>query len=141
MTKVRISTDKGYYIGDPCYILDDFIYDSVWGDEFSYASGRVFKDGVIDMFVFPTEVGDGDFPLYDESGEKKEFICDLAVDSGTIAVIPLEYLDTSRFNSNLSFMMRGDGYLEFGDEDDGIEIKGVFNHQDVNYTCDTELVD
>ena len=68
---------KGFYVGDPCYVLPDEIYHGIWGDKYN------FEDGLIETpegnwLVHGTAYGDG---CYGENGE-------YPVDSGTLSVIP-----------------------------------------------------
>lgn len=73
-----INSDSGFYIGDPCYVLDDSIYYGIWDKKYD------FQDGLIEteqgnFLVHGTKYGDGCYRC--GSGE-------CGVDSGTIAVIP-----------------------------------------------------
>ena len=69
---------KGFYVGDPCYVLPDEIYHGIWGDKYN------FEDGLIETpegnwLVHGTAYGDGCYDGY-------------FVDSGTLSVIPAELI-------------------------------------------------
>ena len=71
-----------YLIADPCYLLGDQKYDEWLGQE----RGELNIVGGLAMVSFYTEHGDGEY--YDTRGRN------FAVDSGTIAVIPVATVDT-----------------------------------------------
>lgn len=69
-----------YYISDPCYVLDDDIYDDVWGEEFKYECGAYVRSGDKAGFMMAqTAHGDGTYLGSDG--------VNYYVDSGTIGVI------------------------------------------------------
>ena len=71
-----------FYIGDPCYVLSDDIYFDIWEKKYN------FEDGVIEVpdkgafVVHGTAYGDGEYN--DQYGNS------YGVDSGTLAIIPIE---------------------------------------------------
>lgn len=68
-------------IGDPCYILDDDIYENCWGPK--YENGIITDDNNIVGFVHGTAFGDG---VYDSmSAETYD------VDSGALGIFDLSY--------------------------------------------------
>ena len=71
-----------FYIGDPCYVLDDNIYFDIWDKKFNFEDGRVDCNDGLSFLVHGTAYGDGEY--YDENGNV------YGVDSGTIAIIPIE---------------------------------------------------
>jgi len=66
-----------YYIGDICYVLDDVIYESVFG-ETGYEEGLYMKDSE-QFLVGQTFCGDGEFSGSDG--------CKYAVDAGVIGIV------------------------------------------------------
>ena len=81
----KITSSKGFYIGDICYALPTQTYDDVWG-------GAGFEDGVYEVpgtgmsfAVASTKWGDGEF----EDQEGREY----PVDAGNIGIIPFELMD------------------------------------------------
>lgn len=79
--KVKIESEKGFYVGDICYVLSDEVYDA-WGDK-GYADG-IFKDPAsgFSFAVAGTAYGDGTY--YDGDGHE------YGVDAGVIGIVPLE---------------------------------------------------
>lgn len=78
----KIKSNKGFYVGDICYALDDTTYDEVWG-------GANYEDGIYEVpgqgFSFAvagTKYGDGTY--YDDGGHS------YPVDAGCIGIVPLE---------------------------------------------------
>lgn len=79
MKKV-FSKEGKIYIGDPCYAMKGEHY-SYWGEEYNYSDGIHTIDD-FNFAVHGTEFGDGAY--FGSDGKM------YAVDSGTIAIIPLE---------------------------------------------------
>lgn len=77
----KIESNIGFYIGDPCYVLGDKEYYGNWGDAHDFDDGQIESDNGT-WFVHSTAYGDGDYR--DSNGMS------YGVDSGTLAVIPLE---------------------------------------------------
>lgn len=90
---VEIISNKGFYVGDLCYVLPRELYFGVWGNKYNFDMGKI-KDPKtnLDFAVGDTAHGDGCY--YGTNG--KQF----PVDSGTIGIAPLEMiLDyTEQFN-------------------------------------------
>lgn len=82
MIKEKISSEKGFYIGDICYALKKEDYRK-WG-EAGYADGKI-KIGDAAFVVASTAYGDGTY--YGNNG------VDYPVDAGNIGVVPLELVD------------------------------------------------
>lgn len=76
-----ITSEKGFYIGDPCYVLSDDVYYRVWGDKYDFHDGTFEANGFT-VAVAGTAYGDG----YYLGSDGKRY----PVDSGTIAVVPIE---------------------------------------------------
>lgn len=86
--KVTTTIKKGFYFGDPCYALDDKIYDilmkEMWKNNVKGDGnvGRIFVKNKLDILVDGTSYGDGHYSGWVES---------YGVDAGMLSVIPLEY--------------------------------------------------
>lgn len=82
----EIYSNKGFYIGDICYVLNDKLYHDFWGKEKGYKDGVYTAPGTGLMFaVAGTAYGDGCF--VDEDGY------DYGVDAGVIGLVPVELID------------------------------------------------
>lgn len=80
-----IKSDKGFYIGDLCYVLDPEEYRGVWGKKYGYQNGVIEFERPNKMYkvaVAGTAYGDGTYL----DNDKNEY----SVDSGTISIAPLE---------------------------------------------------
>ena len=84
MSKITgtISSAKGFYIGDLCYVLSDTVYDKVWG-------GAGYEDGVYtdpesgySFAVAGTAYGDGCYA--------DNHLNHYPVDAGNISLVPAE---------------------------------------------------
>lgn len=92
----QIYCPNGFYFGDPCYALDEKLYEAwiEWGRERERTEGRWCNDGKFCydgkeiMVVDSTAYGDGCYP-----GRKQSY----GVDAGCLAVIPLEYCTREGF--------------------------------------------
>lgn len=76
-------SEKGFYFGDPCYVLKDADYNE-WDKQLDYENGAVEING-LHWLVHETLYGDGEYNLSD--GNKA------GVDSGSLALVPLELCD------------------------------------------------
>ena len=90
MSKItgKIKSEKGFYIGDLCYALNEDIYDEVWG-------GTGYKDGIhtdpasgFSFAVAGTAYGDGTY----EDDSLREY----GVDAGNIALVPGELVEDTQ---------------------------------------------
>lgn len=77
----KVKSNIGFYIGDPCYVLNDEEYYGNWEKKYNFDDGEI-KTDCGTWFVHSTAYGDGEY--YDNNGTS------YGVDSATIAVIPLE---------------------------------------------------
>lgn len=77
-----------FYIGDPCYVLGDKIYFDIWSKKFNFNDGYIEVKKNSGFEVHGTYYGDGEYK--DEQGNK------YPVDSGSLAVIPLEICSKSK---------------------------------------------
>ena len=71
-----------FYIGDPCYVLSEENYHNIWGNQHNFDYGTIEIDDNKEFIVHGTAYGDGSYE--DQFGHV------YGVDSGTLAVIPLE---------------------------------------------------
>ena len=100
-----------YYIGDPCYVIDD--WDQFCNRWFSEDPGIFDFDGY-DVCVFNTQYGDGLYPTDDGSM--------LPVDAGIIGAIPVVLMTRGgeedgmvvTFDEPFSCGYDSEGTLEFG---------------------------
>lgn len=109
-----INCPNGFYFGDPCYALKEELYDEWlnWADKKTGydSSGKFVHKGKEIMLVDSTAYGDG---CYDG--------CEMCypVDSGCLAVIPLEYCTKKGFR-DYGWVNRDDcGEIEFTTEKNG----------------------
>lgn len=101
----RIESEKGFYIGDTCYVLSDKLYNGIWGDEYGYEDG-VYQDPETGLMwaVASTAHGDGAYKGSDGS--------EFPVDAGTIGIVPLELVkDESGLEDGK--VIKGAGIAEF----------------------------
>lgn len=83
MFKGKIQSKKGFYVGDICYVLDDEVYDGVWGRA-GYADGE-YTTELGKFAVASTAYGDGDY--FDNYGNN------YGVDAGVLGIVPWEILE------------------------------------------------
>ena len=85
----KIRSEKGFYIGDICYVLDDRLYHGVWGDQNGYVDGT-FKDPDtgLEVAVAGTAYGDGCY-LGSDGAE-------FPVDAGVIGLVPMELVSREK---------------------------------------------
>lgn len=77
-----IKSDKGFYIGDLCYALNDGVYDAIWG-------GSGYEDGIYEepvtgfkFAVGRTAWGDGTY--------EDDMLREYGVDAGNLSLVPAE---------------------------------------------------
>lgn len=78
-----MKSNKGFYVGDICYVLSDDIYTNFWGKKHKYADG-VFEIDGFSFAVDSTAYGDGVY--FDNACHK------YPVDAGVIGLVPLELI-------------------------------------------------
>lgn len=79
----KVKSDKGFYIGDICYVLSDKVYSETWCKENNYKEGLIdVSDSDCQFAVARTAHGDGDY--FDNEGRY------YSVDAGVIGLVPLE---------------------------------------------------
>jgi hypothetical protein len=150
---LRVDWPKGFYIGDPCYILPDVIYQGIWENEYSFFDGAIYyndkqnpsdpNNGKLIMVVASTAYGDGCYlatgTKYENSrvGFPESF--NVPVDAGVIAIVNLEFAKSAQWHSEedwrddeLCTGKNGEGFsdetpvsgVRFGADTDGnFEIK------------------
>ena len=148
--KYTINSTKGFYICDPCYILPDEIYDDIWGAKHNYKDGEIHV-GDTNFAVVGTRIGDGCFDVnYNTKSGFVEVLDSIWVNSGTIAIIPVELCDPNSDVIKVKLDYVGevsieydDGriYVEFGDESVMIDIDGEPWWEEDNYDEDDDNVD
>lgn len=111
--EAELRSERGFYVGDICYVLDDDAYYGTWGQVPKKADGRYdmsadckgFGDGVFEhgghrFAVARTAHGDG---LYRDSHSEDQF----PVDAGVLGIVPLELLREDA-DSHLGAIAHGD---------------------------------
>lgn len=109
-----LKSKKGFYIGDPCYIMND-VYD-FWLTQGKGHTEELFtmQDGMelqgqnisgLSFVVFSTTYGDGDYLAHYLSPDDATVINKkyLSVDAGVLAVIPLELQDKFEYDNIRDF--------------------------------------
>ena len=83
--KEKIKSNKGFYIGDICYVLDERVYQEIWGNVHGFTNGK-FTDPQTNMSfaVADTRYGDGEYS--DNKGRL------YGVDAGVIGLVPAELI-------------------------------------------------
>ena len=119
MTKERveatIKSEKGFYLGDICYVLEDRVYDKIWGEKGDYADGVHTDDKSAQSFaVASTAFGDGCY-LGDDGH-------DYPVDAGVIGLVPLELVFKKNSAHQLGRIVLGAGTAEFTAEGGKFEV-------------------
>lgn len=80
--RATIKSNKGFYIGDICYVLSDDIYDGVWGGIGQYQDGEYATGDGNKFAMASTAYGDGCYA--DDYGNV------YGVDAGVLGLVPLE---------------------------------------------------
>ena len=89
--KYTLTSNKGFYIGDICYVLSDEVYHDIWGSQNSYQDGKI-QVGNYEFAVDRTAYGDGYY--LDNNGK------DYSVDAGVIGCVPFELIDMDKLHEN-----------------------------------------
>lgn len=78
-----IRSDKGFYVGDVCHVLEDTICYGVWGENYNFREGSIQDPETGRVFaVVGTAYGDGSYIGSDGTS--------FSVDAGVIGLVPLE---------------------------------------------------
>lgn len=146
----KITAPSGkFWVGDPCYVLSDDVYYGIWDDKYHFEDGKIDVDDKLSFLVHGTAYGDGSYP------SSNGF--DYGVDSGTLAVIPMDLvakLDGVQFGtvetSNTAWLDYNDGTfditldnksfsIETGDfEDDSDEWNNYEDEEEIEDYYDQE---
>lgn len=86
-------SNKGIYVGDPCYVLGDDIYYDIWDKKYDFRDGVITINGQFCFVVHRTAYGDGEYYGYDYPNQYA-----YPVDSGCLAVIPVELIDPNKMD-------------------------------------------
>lgn len=127
--KEVIKSNKGFYVGDICYALDDIIYHGVWGKA-DYTDGKYTEPaGGMQFAVAGTAYGDGEY--YDQFGRQ------YGVDAGVIGIVPCELVKPEYTNGGQIFEGAGEAIFE---ADDGVFNITLPNGKNVyiNTCCDED---
>lgn len=80
-----VTSKKGFYVGDPCYVLSEDNYDGVFGAndyQDGQYTGKTLNDEEFNFILAGTKYGDGEY--YDNRGNT------YGVDAGILGVVPIE---------------------------------------------------
>ena len=129
-----VSSTKGFYIGDICYVLSDEVYHRFWGDRHNYEDGVLTDpESGFRFAVNRTAYGDGTYA--DEYGHE------YPVDSGVIGLVPLELVNDMQKAHDLGVVIEKPGVACFYSEDGVFTITTPSNEThiiDTNYESDYE---
>lgn len=89
--KYTLTSNKGFYIGDICYVLSDEVYHDIWGNQNSYQEGKI-QVGNYAFAVDRTAYGDGTYT--DNNGRE------YSVDAGVIGCVPFELIDMDKLHED-----------------------------------------
>ena len=108
-----VESEKGFYIGDVCYVLTDDVYHEFWGCKKKFADGIFEVPGMcgIKFAVGGTAEGDGCYA--DQLGHS------FPVDAGVIGLVPIELVKNMNKAMDLGLVVNTPGIAEFK-SDDGI---------------------
>lgn len=87
-TKFKFPAGK-YYIGDPCYVLEESIYDKLI-ENFDFDKSYTIEINGHTMFMHCTSYGDGTY----NDGTARSY----SVDSGLISIMPVKFISMEKFN-------------------------------------------
>ena len=115
----EVFSEKGFYVGDICYVLSHDIYHKIWGDKWKFQIGKIEVPEKNSAFaVSHTAWGDGCY--YDDEG--REYL----VDAANIGIVPAELIDDSCEGGHF-FEGAGKAYLT--------EENGIFDIELPNQRC------
>lgn len=77
-----------YWVGDPCYVVPDDIYQGIWGDKYKFEDGTIDCGNGLSFQVHGTAWGDGEYK------GSNGFI--YGVDAGVLAIVPMELATKER---------------------------------------------
>lgn len=123
--KYTIESKTAFYVGDPCYVLPDETYYEVWGETHDFQNGIVEVPNTgLSFAVVSTAIGDGVYPGMVADIYSKSSFEVFPVDSGTIAIIPVELIDPEKLDQDESVVLdfAGPVTIEEVDEDGTIAV-------------------
>ena len=101
--KEIIKSNKGFYVGDVCYALNDDIYYGIWG-KWGYCDGKYSTPDGFAFVVAGTAYGDGEY--VDKAGRL------YGVDAGVIGLVPLELVKPEYDFGGQIFICAGEAVFE-----------------------------
>lgn len=136
-----LSSNKGFYIGDICYVLSNEVYHDVWGNQNSYQEGKIQVSDYA-FAVDRTAYGDG---TYADNNGREYF-----VDAGIIGCVPFELVDMEKIHesydpgadpidilNDLGIFIEG-SQAEFETDDEGVFIVTVDNQTSIEIDTNHE---
>lgn len=100
--KETITSNKGFYLGDLCYVLNQDAYDKIWGEQYGYSDGLIPVDDN-SFVVGSTWFGDG---VYHDSDDHE-----YGVDAGNISMVPWELIDVEQMKKDYGYISSDEFYL------------------------------
>lgn len=130
-----VSSNKGFYIGDVCYVLSDDVYSDIWGDINRWRDGVIQVISSLSFAVGSTAYGDGSY--FDDDG------IEYGVDAGNIGLVPLELCKVGSDPADSGRLIECQGTATFECNDGVFDIElpnGKKVHIDTREVCwgDTE---
>lgn len=86
-----LTSNRGFYIGDICYVLSRSVYHDIWGNQNSYQEGKIQVDDKA-FAVDRTAYGDG---IYADNNGRE-----YSVDAGVIGCVPFELVDMDKLHES-----------------------------------------
>lgn len=115
----QFKTNKGFYIGDICYVLTEEQYDNMWASH-NYDDGK-YTTNDYDWAVYSTAYGDG---IYDGGNYR------FCVDAGAIGILPLELItDNQKLEEakSLGLVIEGELSANFETDSNGCFDVEIYN--------------
>lgn len=110
----EIKSEKGFYIGDICYVLGQRLYHEVWGDKYGFNDGTFTDpDTGFQVAVAGSAYGDGTYTGSDGT--------EYPVDAGNIGLVPLELVE-DKTGMEEGKVVKSPGTATFQAEDGVFEI-------------------
>ena len=138
----KITSPSGkFYVGDPCYVLSDDIYYGIWDDKYNFEDGIIDCGNGLSFLVHGTAYGDGSY----QGTNGTEY----GVDSGTLAVIPMDLIaktDGVQFGSvetsNTAWLDYNDGNFDITLDNKAFTIEtGDYEEDDEDWELDNNYDD
>ena len=110
----KIKSNK-FYIGDICYVLNEDLYQDIWGGKYNFEDG-IIDFGINKVLVHGTAYGDGCYN--DNKGNT------YGVDAGVIGVVPEELIDWDKIEK------------DYGSKDKIYELGNIVTAQEAELSYD-----